>query len=117
MVQEELMKAGHYKVAAAYILFRAERASAREHEKSESGEVAAPLRVPEQGTMVVVKQASGENTFWDGADLRKRIEFARIGLDLCLTNEQIEHEIRRSVYDQISQKGSGRYASSSIRRR
>jgi len=42
--------------------------------------------------------------FWDGADLRKRIEFARIGLDLCLNNEEIEAELRRSVYDQISEK-------------
>jgi ribonucleoside-diphosphate reductase alpha chain len=30
MVQEEIMKAGHYKVAEAYILFRAQRAVARE---------------------------------------------------------------------------------------
>ena len=40
----------------------------------------------------------------NGADLRKRIEFARIGLDLCLTTEQIEVELRRSIYDQISPK-------------
>jgi ribonucleoside-diphosphate reductase alpha chain len=54
--------------------------------------------------MILVKRASGENAFWDGADLRKRIEFARIGLDLCLSNDEIEAELRRSVYDQISQK-------------
>ena len=106
MVQEELMKAGHYKVAEAYILYRAERASAREIAKAAPAEVAAPVAqpVPGQATMVVVKRADGENVFWDGADLRKRIEFARIGLDLCLDNDQIEVELRRSVYDQITQK-------------
>ncbi|HZZ57553.1 MAG TPA: ribonucleoside-diphosphate reductase subunit alpha [Opitutaceae bacterium] len=103
MVQEELMKAGHYKVAEAYILFRAERTAAREAGR---GDIDAPpvAPAPEQGMMVVVKRANGENAFWDGADLRKRIEFARIGLDLCLSNEQIEQELRRSVYDQISQR-------------
>jgi ribonucleoside-diphosphate reductase alpha chain len=102
LVQEELMKAGHYKVAEAYILFRAERASAREHGTPDLAP--PPMVAPEQGTMVVVKQENGDNTFWDGADLRKRIEFARIGLDLCLSNDQIEVELRRSIYDQISQK-------------
>jgi ribonucleoside-diphosphate reductase alpha chain len=52
----------------------------------------------------VVKRANGETYFWDAIDLRKRIEFARIGLDLCLTNEQIEAELRRSIFDQISQR-------------
>jgi ribonucleoside-diphosphate reductase alpha chain len=105
MVQEELMKAGHYKVAEAYILFRAERAASRDLVQPAPAETAPVLPLaPGQATMVVVKRAGGENVFWDGADLRKRIEFARIGLDLCLTNEEIETELRRSIYDQISQK-------------
>ena len=57
-----------------------------------------------QATLIMVKKLNGENVLWDGADLRKRIEFARIGLDLCLSNDEIEAELRRSVYDQISQK-------------
>ena len=109
MVQEELMKAGHYKVAEAYILFRAQRAVAREsgidpEETDASASPAAAAESAQQGTMIVVKSATGENVFWDGADLRQRIEFARIGLDLCLSNDEIEAELRRSVYDQISQK-------------
>jgi hypothetical protein len=104
IVQEELMKAGHFKVAEAYILFRAERAVARE--SSDSG-VIAP--VPDQAsvsqeTLVVVKRPNGETILWDGADLRKRIEFAQTGLDLCLSGEQIELELRRAIYDQIAQK-------------
>ncbi len=105
MVQEELMKGGHFKVAEAYILFRADRASARLHGSPETPLAEAPTPVTTgQATMIVVKKANGENVFWDGADLRKRIEFARIGLDLCLSPEEIESELRRAIYDQISQK-------------
>ncbi len=107
MVQEELMKAGHFKVAEAYILFRAQRAAAREAGSESAVVESAEATVgvaPGQASMIVVKRVDGTNVFWDGADLRKRIEFARIGLDLCLSNDQVEAELRRSVYDQISQK-------------
>ena len=105
MVQEELMKGGFFKVAEAYILFRAERSVARLNGTAdESPAAAAAPTAPTQETMIVVKKANGENIFWDGADLRKRIEFARIGLDLCLSNEEIEQELRRAAYDQILQK-------------
>ena len=105
MVQEELMKAGHYKVAEAYILFRAQRTAAREAGQTDRLEdLSTAVEPPAQASLIVVKQSDGLNVFWDGADLRKRIEFARIGLDLCLTNEAIEQELRRAVYDQITQK-------------
>jgi ribonucleoside-diphosphate reductase alpha chain len=106
MVQEEIMKAGHYKVAEAYILFRAQRAVARDAGlDSDPAAAADEAATPSgQAAMIVVKKADGSNVFWDGADLRKRIEFARIGLDLCLSNDEIEAELRRSVYDQITQK-------------
>jgi ribonucleoside-diphosphate reductase alpha chain len=105
MVQEELMKGGFFKVAEAYILFRAERSVARLNGTADDSPAAAAApTAPTQETMIVVKKANGENIFWDGADLRKRIEFARIGLDLCLSNEEIEQELRRAAYDQILQK-------------
>jgi ribonucleoside-diphosphate reductase alpha chain len=104
IVQEELMKAGHFKVAEAYILFRAERAAARALHGTEAVAEAPTPAAPAQETLVVVKKRDGETQLWDGADLRKRIEFARAGLDLCLTSEEIEQELRRAVYDQISQK-------------
>ena len=108
MVQEELMKSGHFKVAEAYILFRAQRSAARDAGIDTPSE--APFATntivdsPAQSALIVVKKSNGENVFWDGADLRKRIEFAQIGLDLCLSTDEIEAELRRSVYDQISQK-------------
>ncbi len=105
MVQEELMKAGHYKVAEAYILFRAHRNTARDRGETDAFEdTSAPFDMTAQAAMIMVIKPDGSNEFWDGADLRKRIEFARIGLDLCLTNEEIEIELRRAAYDQITQK-------------
>ncbi|MBC7367344.1 MAG: ribonucleoside-diphosphate reductase subunit alpha [Undibacterium sp.] len=105
MVQEELMKGGFFKVAEAYILFRADRSAARLNGTADEAPIAtAAPASPAQETMIVVKKANGENIFWDGADLRKRIEFARLGLDLCLSNDEIEQELRRAAYDQILQK-------------
>jgi ribonucleoside-diphosphate reductase alpha chain len=102
IVQEELMKAGHFKVAEQYILYRALRTAARAEGSSDSNAPMAPS--VQQGAMIMVKRANGETYLWDRQDLQKRIEFARIGLDLCLSNEEIEAELLRSVFDQISQK-------------
>ena len=53
--------------------------------------------------MIVVQKSDGSTFFWDGIDLKKRIAFASIGLDLCLTIEQIEESLRRSVFSEISE--------------
>src|SRR5208282_5011047 len=81
IVQEELMKAGHFKVAEAYILYRAERATARANGVADGAVVAPEPQEGGQETLVVVKLRNGDTLLWDGADLRKRIEFARTGLD------------------------------------
>jgi len=109
MVQEELMKAGHYKVAEDYILYRAARHAARAQGEAGSPATAAAEPVPEptaapgQNSMIVVQRADGSTYLWDGVDLRRRIEFASIGLRLCLTSEAIEGELRRSTFDNIAQ--------------
>ncbi|KXU37884.1 response regulator SirA [Cephaloticoccus primus] len=131
LVEEELMKSGHYKAAKAYIQFReraaALRAAAAAGQSEDGGagadslgvsglgtaaaegastdETGVPTTIPAgQETLVMVKKPDGTNVFWDGADLKKRIEFASLGLDLCLGAEEIEAELRRAVYDQITQK-------------
>ncbi len=98
IVQEELMRQGHFKVAEAYILYRADRARMRE--LSESEEVADEKR---QDSMIVVKRADGETFFWNGRELQKRIEFGMIGLDLCLSPDEIEAELRRSIYSEMDE--------------
>jgi ribonucleoside-diphosphate reductase alpha chain len=97
LVQEELMRQGHYTVAEAYILYRAYRKQLRESE--------ATQQQPEdqQESLLIIKDVASSGTFlWDGSDLRKRIEFAMIGLDLCISKEQIEIELRRSLYAEMT---------------
>ena len=99
LVQEELMKAGQYKVAETYILYRAQRSMLRELE----GEPATEQIDPQQNSMVVVKHPDGNTFFWDGADLKERIRYAMIGLELDMQEEEIEAELRRSLFDEITQ--------------
>ena len=98
MVQEELMRQGFYKVAESYILYRAQRTRMRE-------EAAQPAPDAEQDSLVVVRGKDGQSVFWDGSELKRRIQFAVIGLDLCLDEHRIERELRRSVGAEISEEG------------
>ncbi len=75
IVQEELVLRGHMRVAERYILYRAERAMLRARDG------AAPPAAPAEGF----------------GDLRERIRFAAIGLDLALPPDRIEAELLRSV--------------------
>jgi len=98
-VQEELMRQGHYKVAESYILYRAHRAQLRQTEEDET------IREYEstQESMIVLKRADGSSELWDGVDLRRRVEFALTGLDLCLSQDEIEHELRRAFFNEMTE--------------
>ncbi|NDV62432.1 ribonucleoside-diphosphate reductase subunit alpha [Puniceicoccales bacterium CK1056] len=98
IVQEELMRLGHYKVAEAYILYRAHRRHLRD------SEIFEPKDDERQESMIMITLPNGANVFWDGVDLKKRIEFGMIGLDLCLNKEEIEAELRRSLYSEMKQE-------------
>ncbi len=98
IVQEELMRQGHFKVAESYILYRAHRRYLREQNAVQSD-----TEDDRQESMILVTLPDGSTEFWDGVDLKKRIEFAVIGLDLSLSNEQIETELRRSIYSEMKQ--------------
>ena len=93
-VQEEMMRQGFYKVAESYILYRAHRAQLRDLEVK-------PVESEQQEAMIVVTDEDGNNNFWDGLDLRLRIDFAMIGLDLSLDKDMIETELRRSLYPEM----------------
>ncbi|MGJ8652483.1 MAG: ribonucleoside-diphosphate reductase subunit alpha [Opitutaceae bacterium] len=97
-VQEEMMRQGHFKVAESYILYRARRSHVREEEG------VAPESDTQQESMIVVTEENGENTFWDAVDLKRRIDYAMIGLDLNLTADEIEKELRRSLYPEMKRK-------------
>jgi ribonucleoside-diphosphate reductase alpha chain len=99
MVQEELMRAGHFKTAEHYILYRAQQAENRKNQES------TPIEDPQQDSMVVVTLPDGNSEFWDGMELKKRIQFASIGLELSLTDAEIESELRRSIGTEITKDG------------
>ena len=98
-VQEELMKQGHYKVAEAFILYRAHRALERLAELKTAAKREGDSA---QESMILVKNEDGSSYLWDGIDLKRRIDFAMIGLDLCLTQDQIEHELRRAFFSEMT---------------
>ena len=96
LAQEELMRQNYFKVAEAYILYRSQRAHLRQKEQGE-------LKDPsvDQTSMIVVIDENEESFFWDVSELKKRITFASLGLDLNLSSEQIEAELLRSVGSEI----------------
>ena len=85
IVQEELVLGGHMRAAERYIVYRAERAMLRAQEPRPE-----PPAIP-------VLEADGSESLWHGEDLRQRIAFAAIGLDLGIDAGQIERELRRSI--------------------
>ncbi len=97
MVQEELMRQGHFKAAEHYILYRAQRARLRIEEEERADD-------PNQEFMVTVTTEDGKSSFWDGTELKKRIAYAMIGLKIDMSEIEIERELRRSVGSEISEK-------------
>jgi ribonucleoside-diphosphate reductase alpha chain len=98
MVQEELMRQGYFKVAESYILYRAYRTRQRE-----DNALTAPSEEASQDSLIVVRTSDGQSIFWDGSELKKRIQFSCIGLDLCLNAAEIERELRRSIGTEVSE--------------
>ncbi|HTU31184.1 MAG TPA: ribonucleoside-diphosphate reductase subunit alpha [Solirubrobacteraceae bacterium] len=91
IAQEELVLAGHMRVAERYIVYRAERALLRAQQQREQGP-SRPLPPP-----IPVLDRNGTEVEWTGEDLRRRIAFARTGLELGLDEEALERELRRAI--------------------
>jgi ribonucleoside-diphosphate reductase alpha chain len=93
IVQEELVLGGHMRVAERYIVYRAERAILRSQQApagAQGAQGAPPPSIP-------VLEPDGTESAWTGEDLRARIRFARIGLELPLDQHGLERELRRAV--------------------
>lgn len=93
IVQEELVLGGHMRVAERYIVYRAERAILRS--KQAPPAAAPPPPIP-------VLEADGSESTWTAEDLRARIAFARIGLELPLEADALERELRRAIRPGVS---------------
>jgi ribonucleoside-diphosphate reductase alpha chain len=96
LVQEELMLSGHFKVAESYITYRAQRAMLRVQKQHDSGAGS------DQFQMIVLRDLDGSTSFWDGEDLRRRIDYAMIGLDLDMSPSRIMAELLRSVTNDLT---------------
>ncbi len=100
VVEEELMRQGYYKLARAYIQYRGQRGHMREVEAAKARELAATD--DGQQSLILVKINEKDTFLWDGQDLKKRIDFAMMGLDLNLNRNEIEAELRRSIFSEMS---------------
>jgi len=97
LVEMQMMKRGHYRVARRYIVYRAEHAKIRSllhPETIEGSDVVAPPRM-------FVKLEDGVRVPFDSARIRRRIEAACHGLPECDPNALLE-EVMKSVFDGIS---------------
>ncbi len=101
LVEEELMKQGYFKVARAYIQYRALRSNMRTTDE-QAAAIADEQESDQQQTLILVRVSPTETFLWDGQDLKRRIDFASLGLDLCLTRAEIEMELRRSIFSEIT---------------
>ena len=100
-VQEELMRRGCYKTAEHYILYRHHRAEIR---RLEAEAAAKHEEESQQAIFIEVVNEDGSSELWAGQDLRRRIDFATTGLELCLSRDQIEAELRRSLFNGIKRE-------------
>jgi ribonucleoside-diphosphate reductase alpha chain len=102
LVEEELMKQGHFKVARAYIQYRAMRNTLRDAEEIQDA-IATADDSDQQQSLILVRTNDGKSFLWDGQDLKRRIDFAMLGLDLCFNRAEIEMELRRSIFSEITE--------------
>lgn len=92
-VEAELARQGYAEVATAYRVYREQRALERQQELSPTLE--------RQFALIPVIEEDGVPFLWDGEDLRARIRFASIGLNLDLSLGELETELLRSVRHDI----------------
>ncbi|MDB6004172.1 MAG: ribonucleoside-diphosphate reductase, alpha subunit, partial [Prosthecobacter sp.] len=101
LVEEELMKQGYFKVARSYIQYRALRSNMRVGDE-QAAAILDEQESDQQQTLILVRVSATETFLWDGQDLKKRIDFASLGLDLILKRGEIEMELRRSIFSEIT---------------
>ena len=97
MVEMQMMKRGHYRVARRYIVYRAEHAKIRSLLHPETIEGSEVVALPR----MFVKLEDGVRVPFDSARIRRRIDAACVGLPECDPNALLE-EVMKSVFDGIS---------------
>jgi len=95
LVIEALLQQERWDVARAYALYRAKRAQER---------LEAARQAPLQLSLLEVIEPNGTVTFWDGQELRARLDYALEGLNLNLSPTAIETALRKSLYSGITRE-------------
>lgn len=96
MVEIELMKRGHYRVARRYIVYRAEHAKIRSLQQQDGMEESEAVR-----PRLFVKMEDGVRIPFDSNRIRRRLEVACAGLPECESDDLLQ-EVMKSVFDGIS---------------
>ncbi len=91
MVEIELMKRGHYRVARRYIVYRAEHAKIRSLQQQDGMEESEAVR-----PRLFVKMEDGVRIPFDSNRIRRRLEVACAGLPECESERFAagRHEVR-----------------------
>jgi len=97
IVELQLMKRGHYRVARRYIVYRSEHERIRLLQKVDGFEE----EVEQPRLRVFVRLEDGVRVPFDVARVRSRLEHACAGLDDCDADELVQ-EVMKSVFDGIS---------------
>ncbi|MFN9721205.1 MAG: ribonucleoside-diphosphate reductase subunit alpha, partial [Planctomycetota bacterium] len=97
LVEMQLMKRGHYKVARRYIVYRAEHAKIRALQQLDAVENAETVGRPR----MFVKMEDGLRVPFDASRISRRMELACAGLRDC-DAEELTQEVLKSVFDGIS---------------
>jgi ribonucleoside-diphosphate reductase alpha chain len=95
IVEMQLMKRGHFRVARCYIVHRAERAKIRSLQPTDS--LAESVETPK----IRVRLEDDVRVDFDASRIRRRLEFACSDLADCNVDDLLE-EVMKSVYDDIS---------------
>ena len=95
-VEMGLMRAGHYRVARAYIVYRAEHAKKRALQQVEVTEDSA------DAPRVSVTLEDGTRIPFDPARVRRRLAEAARGLERDVNVEDLAEDVLRSMFDGIS---------------
>ena len=97
LVEMQLMKRGHYRVARRYIVYRAEHAKIRSLRQPEALEVSETAVAPRMH----VRLEDGLRVLFDINRIRRRLDLACAGLPDC-DAEDLLQEVIKSVFDGIS---------------
>ncbi len=97
MVEMQLMKRGHFRVARRYIVYRADRAKIRALQASETLDELQE----EPPVKLRVRLEDDVRVEFDARRIRRRFEVAVGELDDCCVDNLLE-EVMKSVYDDIS---------------